>query len=228
MSFKLFWKKTNRGLWLGAALLLALVLLIVISEVRFNFQKKEIRQTSKEYVQALLSVNLATGELGANGYLTDAQKQAQIAALDQVAKQYWYTGSIELNSRNYDLAQLSALLTRWQKDMPGMVTDIAYQPDNWNIVITRDGPGRVLVSLVTDQMAVRGKGAAPIEGYEEGILFPTPVNSREEGSGEWSRTCMVYFSLELVRKGGKWQVAGMNAETGSGYSFNYGLLGMIA
>ena len=227
MNFKLFWKKTNRGLWLGAVLLLALVLFIVIGEVRYSFQKKEIRETAKDYVQALLSVNLAEGELGADGYLTEAQKQAQTTALDQVAKQYWYTGSVKLNSHNYDLARLSELLTNWQTAVPGMVTEIACQPDHWNVFITRDGPGRVLVSLATDQMTVHGKGAAPLEGYEEGVLFPTPVNSRQEGSDEWSRTCQVYFSLELVRKGGKWQVAGMNAATGSGYSFNYGLLGMI-
>lgn len=231
MNFKLFWRKTNRGLWLGAALLFALVLFIIISEVRFGFQKKEIRATAKEYAEALLSVNLVEGELGEDGFLTEAQKAAQKEKLDQIAKTYWYTGSVDLNSRNYDLATLVELLNKWQNATPGKVTAASYQSADWEITITRDGPGRVLVALITDRIEVRGEGADVKEGTEEGILFPTQAVGRalpgEKDSGEWSATCTVSFSLEMVRRGGKWQIAGMNASTGSGYYYGYGLLGML-
>ena len=228
MNFKLFWKKTNRGLWLGLVLLVALAVFIIISEVSFGLQKKEINATAKEYAQALLSVNLVEGELGEDGYLTEAQKAAQKAALDQIAQKYWYTGSAELNAHNYDLARLNGILSEWQAAMPGKVTAILYQSADWEVSITRDGPSRVLVSLTTDQMEVRGEGATVKGGAEDGALFPVPVAGRVAGEGEWSANCSVSFSLELLRRGGKWLVAGMNANVGSDYYFGYGLLGMLS
>ncbi len=228
MSFKLFWKKTNRGLWLGLVLLVALALFIIIGEVRFGLQKKEIRATAKEYARALLSVNVTEGALGEDGYLTEAQKTAQKAALDQIAKDYWYTGSADINSRNYDLATLDDLLSKWQSVTPGAVTAISCRADDWEVEITRDGPGRVLVTLTTDRIEVRGTGADVKEGTEEGLLFPTSATGRVPAAGEWSGECRVYFSLELIRSGGKWLVAGMNASTGSGYYYGYGMLGMVS
>ena len=231
MNFKLFWRKTNRGLWLGAVLLFALVVFIVVSEVRYNLQKQEIRETAKQFAGELLSVNLAKGELGEDGYLTDAQKAAQRETLERIAGEYWYTGSTELNSKNYDLARLSELLEQWQRDVPGKVEKISYQNENWEVAIQRDGPGRVLVALTADQIEVQGSGAAPKEGQEDGILFPTPVGGRlpgaENAEPEWNRSCTVYFSFEMIRRGGKWQIAGMNANVGNGYYYNYGLLGML-
>lgn len=229
MKAKLFWQKTNRGLWLGAILLIALVLLIIVTEVNFGLQKKKIRDVAKEYAQAVLSVNLVPGgELGEGGYLTEAQKKAQKAALDEIAAEYWYTGKIELNSHNYDLAKLDALLTQWQREVPGKILSMTMKPEEWEVDLQRDGPGRVLVSLTTDAMEVHGLGPAPKEESDEGILFPTEASGRVLGeTQEWTRTCKVSFSLELVKRGGKWLVAGMNANSGYGYYLGYGLLGMI-
>ena len=126
--------------------------------------------------------------------------------------------------------------------MPGKVTELTYRLEDWEVDITRNGPGRVLITLSTDEIEVCGEGAAPRKGTEDGVLFPTPVAERgyyedaediegegeEEPGGEWYRTCKVYFSLELIRRGGKWQVAGMNANVGYGYSYYYGLLGMVS
>ncbi len=233
MNFKLFWKKTNRGLWLGLALLVGLAVFIIAGEISFGLQKKEIRATAKNYVEELLAVNLAEGNLGTDGYLTEAQKKAQKETLAGVAEKYWYSGSLEINSRNYNLARLGELLSQWQREVPGKVEGYSYRSDDWEVEITRDGPGRVLITLTTDEIEVRGVGAAPKEGFEDGVLFPTPVAGgrafgEEDGSNaEWHATCKLYFSLELVRRGGKWQVAGMNANVGSGYYYNYGLLGML-
>ena len=229
MSFKLFWRKTNRGLWLGLALIVALIIFVIVGEVSYNLQKKEIRGVARDYAQALLQLNVVSGELGADGYLSGAQKAEQKAALDRIVKEYWYSGSVDLNARNYELADLSALLDQWQKEVPGKITSVNGKPEEWDVFITRDGPGRVLISLTAENLEVHGEGEAPYEGTGEGVLFPTSaVSERAPVDGnEWSRTCTVSFSLEMIRKNGKWLIAGMNANAGYGYYYNYGLLGMI-
>lgn len=87
---KPFWKKVNRGLLLGAVLLVVLIVVAVVQTVSFRRQKPAIRQEVKSYVNDLLSVTYVVGEEITPGTeLTDAQKQARREKFEAFAEKHW-------------------------------------------------------------------------------------------------------------------------------------------
>ena len=61
----MFWKKVNRGLLLGATLLIVLVVVIVVGEVRFKQEEPLIKERCEAYLADLCKLQCGVGgEIG--------------------------------------------------------------------------------------------------------------------------------------------------------------------
>ena len=216
---KAFWKRTNRGLWLGLVLLVVLLTVIIVGQVRFGREKPKIRQLAKNYITDLLEVNAAVGDAVGGQPMTDAQKQTQSDALEAVIRQYWYEGKIDRSSgyfTSYNAVQLREKLSQWQADAPVILTDLRMQIDSRSVSVKADGPGRAIVIVYAGDITATLQGKEPVDGAL--TLFPINLDGKFGSSvGEWRVSGSAIFGLELARRNGKWRVVGMSSSVGYGY-----------
>ncbi len=226
MLLKRFWKKTNRGLWLGLSLLAFLLIFAVVGHVRFRMEKPKIRELAKNYVADLLNVNAALGDANGGEPLTEAQKQAQNNALEAVLSQYWRQGEKDISSGYADAAELRKRLITWQKGDPNRLTDLQLRISNDDVTVAGDGPNRAKVYMQVNLQTATVMGYEPVSKSVD--LFPTasPAAKGDE-YGEWTMRGSVSVQLELARRGGKWYIVSMNTDLGGNDSFYYGYGGLL-
>ncbi len=166
---KLFWKKVNRGLLLGAVLLVALVVLIVVQSVSFRRAKPVIRQEVKDYAGDLLEVMYAVGDRVEPGSeLTAEQKQARRERFEAFVREYWQEvpekeirngGLISTALSGTGSSGLSSLRTEFENTLSGKqypVEKLNLQLPNSNISIRVNGPGYALVNVSFSFSTVSG------------------------------------------------------------------------
>ena len=225
---KQFWRRTNRGLWLGLALLAFLLVFVVVMEVRFRLEKPKIRELTKSYVSDLLNVNAELGDAAGGEPLTEAQKKAQSDALEDVIRKYWYQGEKDLANGYMDAVQLRRRLINWQKSNPNRLVDLQLKFSEDSVSVSADGPNRAKVYLLVDVVTAKVKGYKPVS--EEIELFPTDTFAGKETEyGEWAMNAKtIEFQFEVERRGGKWYIVSMTTSLGDSnffyynYNFNYG------
>ena len=218
-----FWKRTNRGLWLGLALLVVLLAVIIIGEIRFRMEKPKINQLGMDYLSDLLQVNAQTGDAVGGTPLTEEQKKAQSDALEAVILKYWYQGETDVGDEKYRADDLRDLLKKWQKDAPCVMTDLklTWMTDKNDFYIGKDGPNRAVFHfLVTASATVHG--GKPL-AKNSVVLFPaanlTSSDFDEIDIGDWTMEGTFSVQLELERRGKDWKVVGMSSTIGSNYTY---------
>ena len=221
---KQFWKRTNRGLWLGLALLVFLLVFIVVTQVRFRLEKPKIRELAKNYVSDLLNVNAELGDATGGEPLTEEQKKAQNDALEEVIRKYWYQGEKDLADGYMDAVELRSRLANWQKSNPNRLVDLQLQFFEDNVSVSADGPNRAVVYLLVDVVTAKVKGYQPVSTEIE--LFPTyTFGGKGTEYGEWTMNAQtVNFQFEVERRGGEWYIVSMKTSLGDSnfFYYNYG------
>lgn len=205
---KQFWKKTNRGLWLGLALLVFLAVFIVVKQVRFHMEKKEIKATAQEYVVDLLEVNRATGDAVGGELLTDGQKETQKAALEAVIAKYWYQTAESNLFNSINAFGLRTMLENWQNVPQNRVMEIELSTPE--ITVKGDGPGHASVSLYYNTFSLKVHGyrlSYPEAGTM--VIFPNDYPALGTEYGDWTYTGSINVSLEMEQRKGSWYVTGM-------------------
>ena len=186
---KPFWKKVNRGLLLGAALLLALIVLIVVQTISFRKAKPVIREEVRSYVSDLISVTFVTGEEitpGAN--LTEDQKQARRDKFEKVIETHWQEVSEkELSSGsilNGGLTGLDSTRAWFENSLLGK----KYPIDKLNLPILMDA-----------DISVTANGSGYAVATVSWFSF-SYISDETEVSGHG------YLQLELKRVNGNWKI----------------------
>lgn len=203
---KHFWKKTNRGLWLGGALLLITLAVIIVTSVLFTVEQPVIRKQVKEYVSDLIALNYAPEGAKLNGRLSDADKKAKEAELEALFKTYWdpdddsagYGATVEEVRAAYG-ALLSEALTI--KVLSGEISI-----SDRDISITAEGPNYATVSLYIDTLSLTYEGKPVgifIGGYQEDYYTEDVMQTTP---GARVGTFDLQLTLEMHRVGGEWRI----------------------
>ena len=203
----------NRGLLLGAVLLLVLIVLAVVQTVSFRMQKPVIRDAVRSYVNDLLSVTYVVGdEVTPGAELTEAQKQARRDAFEIFAGKYWQEVSAkEISSGSILTGTLSGIdsLRAWfdntlvGKQYPVEKLNLPILQDS-DITVTASGSNYATVNLWF-QFSVETSGYASGEGKESG----------KRG----------YLQLELKRVKGSWKVIASNIDVADTENTDMGEIG---
>lgn len=199
----LFWKKVNRGLLLGGVLLLGLIVMIVVHNLRFSMEKDDILKISEDYVQTMLNFNQLSKNATVGEKLTDAQKQAELDALNAAFAKNWYEGESDIRSSFCSSTDLRLkLVERHANELTCVPTDVKGIINRSGCTVTQDGPNRALctVSLLDLNATVYGDGS--LFGLVEGGVY-------YEGDIEDSALAVSYYgsyTFELERVNGEWKI----------------------
>ncbi len=198
---KHFWKKTNRGLWLGGALLLVTLIVIVVTALIFSVEKPLIRETVKDYVNDLIALNCAPQDAALGKKLSEADRRAKEAELEALLKNYWdleddtLVNGITGEEMRMAYASLlgDALRTR--------ILEGEVRLSDRDIYISRQGPGYASVSLYVDTLSVTYEGAA------NGIFIGEEIFSDDEiKQDRYIGSYSLELTLEMHRVGGEWRI----------------------
>ena len=212
----MFWKKVNRGLVLGAALLLFLVGFIVVKEVQFKKETPLIMERAESYLSGLC--DLQCGVSGTLGEPLSAQAySAQKEKLNSLLKENWYG---ELSSEEYDGFGLSELYANYESYLSEKVTVLLSKAElhlqENDIRVYKDGPDRALVGLSADvKTEYIGDGNAFFYGSSNYAVYEDETGAKKENAETlYSGVYVLNMTLEMQRVGGKWKIVGM-----SGYGY---------
>ncbi len=206
---KHFWKTTNRGLLLGALLLVVLFGVIVINEVVFWTEKPEIRETVEDYVSDLMAFNITPEDVELGKTLTAAQKAERQAALEDLFRRYWDAerstdeyGNVDAVRENYSTLLEDPVRVLF-KDTA--IAEIGKQ----DITIKANGPGyaKVDVTLLASAEFI-GAEETPFVGE---LLWYEPLTEEEillhyDPTQRYSATYTIEMGLELHRTSDGWRI----------------------
>ena len=211
----MFWKKVNRGLLLGAALLLFLVGFIVVKEVQFKKETPLIVERAESYLSGLCELQCGVdGTLGEK--LSPQAQSAQKEKFNRLLKENWYG---ELSGDEYNGIGLSELYSDYESYLSDKVqvlfskAELHLQEDH--ISVYKDGPDRAKVSfsaeIKTEYMGDGESffyGSSYYIGYEDGIAVP------ETSATVYSGVYLLNMTFEMQRVGREWKIVAYN---GYGY-----------
>ncbi len=144
---KKFWKRANRGLILGGALILGVAVYEIIDYSRFANGKDEMSSVISGYITDLSNASLATGDLAEYDHeKTDEEKAALYQKLSSVIKTYWTDTHDGDNLYCYKKDMLlSVYEVAYDTWYPGYVTE--YSVNLSNLSFTKNGPNAALFSV---------------------------------------------------------------------------------
>ena len=194
---KKFLKHCNRGLLLGLAVLLGLIIYLKANSMWFEKSKAEIENTVTEYLTEVKKVNLApTGE--------------KISQCQALLERFWTSKGIPSGYYGAEKADMSAYLDALASQ--GNKTGITDYTDLYrDITVSQFGPGcakaalsyNVSISLDTPQ------ADCPILGLQDGSVVyygapPAPETSQINQN--------LSLEIYLQENDGKWQISSISAE----------------
>jgi len=197
-----FWNKANRGLLLGAVLLIALIVFIIVKEVQFRTELPEIRGTVKESLQAMLEVNIAPEGAQLGKAWSAEQKEIQRRRLENVLVTYWDADGT--NDYYYTASEVRASYGEYLgKDCCVLFEEISLVLSDDDIRIVQNGTDYVTVSVEIDTMSATWIGDGEMLFFGESVYFEemegvTPFTYRGNYEG--------WFEMELHRVDGAWRV----------------------
>ena len=225
---KKWWKKINRGLLLGAVLLIGLIGFIVFKEAQFQKEIPTIQDTAEAYIHDLLELNLSLEGENLGKKLTEGQRAEKMAAMDRLIVDYMADGDGSKGSYHVYTAQ--QLRDNYEKTLEGKVQTIYRNldfdiPEN-RIQVTQEGGDYANVSIYLQNVTVEGRGyldqlfggdylkhSYDVEIYDKGIyeivdgeeLEEDPIKSEDAWYG---CTYSGNVVLQMKRVDGEWRVTG--------------------
>lgn len=201
---KRFLKKVNRGLLLGGALLLALIVFIVIKEVQFRVELPKIRESVKDSVQAMLDINLAPEGAKLGEEWSDTQKGTMKKRLEDVLVAHWDADG-ESNFY-YTAAEVRAAYDEYLGWNCGVIfEEISLELSDNDILISQNGTDYAKVSVEIDAMSATWRGNEAFLFYGEGVYVESPISPV---SATYRGRFEGWLEMELHRVGGEWRVVG--------------------
>ena len=224
---KKWWKKVNRGLLLGAALLVGLIGFIVFKEIQFRQEVPKIQETAEAYVQEFLALNLSLEgeELGVA--LTDAQRAEKMAAMDRLIADYMATGDGTIG--NYHVLTAADIRANYEETLKvvplALYRDLDFEIPENRIDVTSEGNDYAVVSIYLQNISVEacGKfeqmfGGEPIKFYDYGLeVYDKELIEVEPEEGtvdeflDTSWKACTYggnVMLQMQRVNGEWRITG--------------------
>lgn len=208
------WKKLNRGLLLGAVLLVGFVVFVIAQNAQFQKSVPDIRELSQDYVAAMMDLNvLPDGAMTEDFYLTSQAQEQKLSEMDDILNTFWnaQTKQESLNGVSGDKMrqQYQEALAREQFSR---VLAIEFNLSDKDIEVNSDGPNRAKVSLFTDDLIVTHTGD---EGQCLFFVNTWGINEIEdmyekdnpmENSAQRKSTYRLNMDLELELVKGEWKI----------------------
>jgi hypothetical protein len=149
VTFKTFCKRANRGLILGAVLLIGLIVYIAVDESNFRAQTPAIRQTITDYCDGLEAASVYPESLQKTGSKLTTQAASQMQKeLEALLNQHWitsrYTGTGYRKDKNSTLEDMVFNLQENTK-REGYVKKMSLNLGQ--IKVNKDGPGAASVTF---------------------------------------------------------------------------------
>lgn len=207
--------KINRGLVLGAVLLLGLTCFIIIKEVSFKSEKPLIADTVQEYIEKLAALSVAEDGAVPGHKLTEAQKKARLGLFDALTDEYWLGNVSERDISGEPLEKTRQdYIDCWLSGVIGVeYTDIDVPQSE--IEVTSDGPDRAKAELRISGIV------AEYNGIDNGNIYSPFLHSGtyiyyelDEGEYFTEKYRAVYdgdIEFELERSGGKWRIISVSS-----------------
>ncbi len=149
-------KKMNRGLLLGAVLLLGFVIFVMVKDAQFQKSVPDIKEMSKEYVEAMMALNeMPEGAMTEDFHLTSQVTEQKTAAMEEILKKYWNAETKQKNLRGVSGIDLRRQYQDYvEREQFSQVFDIEFNLSEKDIEVKSDGPNRAKVSLFTEDLYV--------------------------------------------------------------------------
>ena len=225
---KSFWKKQNRGLLLGAVLLVVLIGFIVFKEVQFGREVPEIQESAKDFVEELLELNLSQEGEKLGERPTEEMRDAKTAALDALIRDYMVIEDLEHAS--YDLVSASRMRDNYEEMLENPTSSLFRKleidiPEN-RIQVTSGGSDYAQVTLFFEDASVEAcgggvwqmfSGSAVDDSYgikvEIGAEVEDVIQKLPEGEMTYVSPWFAYtfagnVTLQMKRVDGEWRVTG--------------------
>ena len=220
------WNKINRGLVLGAVLLIGLCGFIIFKHMQFQSEIPLVREQVKAYVNGLLTLNLSPDGTELGEPLTDAQKAQKLAEMDGLIATYW-TGESEKGYQN--ATDVRENYEDSLKFLPkARILNYTWEPLDNRITVTANGTDYATVQLNLENVTVESIGKlenlficnANQYYYIEDTYVGELVEEKsadivvkdilELDTGTYRNVFGGYISLSLKRVGGEWRITGVN------------------
>lgn len=220
------WNKINRGLVLGAVLLIGLCGFIIFKHMQFQSEIPLVREQVKAYVNGLLALNMSPNGAEVGSALTDAQKAQKLSEMEGLLATYWtgesedgYLDSDEVRS-NYE-----ETLKRISR---ARLLNYTWEPLDKRITVTANGTDYATVQLNLENVTVESQGKLDelfvcnnlqylyMENTYVGDLIEVKPVEKEYGegleldTGTYRSVFSGYLSLALKRVDGEWRITGVN------------------
>ncbi len=208
-------RKLNRGLLLGALLLVGFVVFVIVKEAQFQNSVPEIKELSKSYAEALLRLNeMPNGALDEEFFLTSAAAEQKTAELEHILQTYWNAGTKQkTNILSYnDLRE--RCLARFNSEQYSEVYEVDCSILEKDISVKNDGPNRAKVTLYTDGLFVTFGGTEIAcllidtvwtqAELEEMFKDYNPLENEGNVRKKANFTARIELELELVK--GEWKI----------------------
>lgn len=210
-------KKLNRGLVLGALLLVGLVIFVSVKEAQFQNSVPSIKELSEGYVQDLLQMNeMPNDALDEKFYLTSAAAEQKSAELEHILQKYWNAETKQTNLSGLDGNSLRKQYgERLESEQFSRVFEVECNILEKDIKVTSDGPNRAKVSLQTDEVFVTFSGAEfSCLFVGDNVLTQTDLEEmfessnplEHEGLNRKKAHCSLHMVLELELVQGEWKI----------------------
>ena len=220
---KRFLRHVNFGLVLGGVLILATILVVLVTQIVFHFEKPDVRESVRDYLDDLATLNTSPQSVIPGTALSDAQKNERKTALETFLAEHWHSESVTVGTNdllfgNTVLAMEDVRASYYNYlDIPlqGVFYDVSLTVLDSDIQIKANGPGYVKVSVdVTDASAVcRGDPYAFFTAGDPYYFTGDPDSylnayelQQEYGNEAYAVRFELHLELEMKRVGGEWRI----------------------
>ncbi len=223
-----FKRKINRGLLLGAVLLLGLAVFVIVGEVRFRQQVPDIRKTVQAYVNSLPELNTLPADGKVGEVLTPAQKEEQNRKLETFLETYWANGEGSGGlTFSYSAADFRAYAQKLRSaPIRATFRDFSVLVPEQSITVKAAGAGYATVSVAVGDFNVlcTGDAYALLCGLCDGGTSAWEDTepgggSPEESNPERRVSYRMMLNFEMKRVGGEWKIVSVGGYCAPGAEY---------
>ncbi len=200
---KHFWKKANRGLLLGALLLVTMISFIIVKNVQFRSETPEIEAIAQAGLEELLALNAAPDGMRVGDTFTEAQKNAKKAELEEYLQKYWdFSGDSNVYYLTADLVRKN-YAANVEQPLLCAVKELTINASSHSMSVLPNGTNYAKVDFSTDATIL-------LTGNRHALFCGDEFRGLDIGDTLSEETYVqydIYVALEMHRVGGEWKIA---------------------
>lgn len=205
---KRFWKKANRGLILGGALIVILLAVLLVGELRFRAETPVIADRACEAVASLLKLNISPEDAQLASPLSESARAERKAQMEAYLSEYWTADRSSLYYSEENDVRL-AFDTLLGKEAAALFFDMDVEIPKGAVSVESNGPDCAMVEIAINRVNATFLGDG--EQLFCGDLVEAGSLAREGGTQAYLGMYRGYASLEMHRENGEWRVCGISA-----------------